>query len=104
VNLLLREKALSYEVLEKYGIFKRDPIEVRFIQMSEELAESLDYVSKLSRAPEHIRGLMAVGEKQGRAFIEQYVGEGEKGAGAGEGDGKPRQQEEAAVLEQAGTT
>jgi NTE family protein len=75
VNTFLREKALSYEVLEKFGITKRDPIDVRFIRMSEELQESLDYVSKLTRGPDHIKRLMADGAQQAEAFIEKYVAE-----------------------------
>ena len=49
----------------------RSPIKVRFIRMSEELQESLDYPSKLSRAPEHIAPLIADGEAQAGTFLDE---------------------------------
>ena len=91
VNLLLREKAISSDALARYGITKRDPIEVRFIKMSQDLLEGLDYVSKLTRGPEHISALMADGEQQGRAFVAQYVKETEPE----KGDGRARRREPA---------
>ena len=47
-NLLLREKAVSDEVLDRIGFTRRQPIAVRFVRMSPELQSTLDYVSKLS--------------------------------------------------------
>ncbi|HXE55866.1 MAG TPA: patatin-like phospholipase family protein, partial [Tepidisphaeraceae bacterium] len=73
INLLLQAGALDPEVLGKADITKHDPFEVRFIRMSDEVQESLDYVNKLTRGPDHIRALMADVEQQGRAFVEQYV-------------------------------
>jgi NTE family protein len=73
VNLFLREGALRADVLEKFGITKHDPIDVRFIRMSDDLLGSLDYVSKLTRGPKHIETLMADGEKQGQKFIDEYL-------------------------------
>lgn len=37
--------------------------------MSKKLLDSLDYASKLSRAPEHIQGLMKDGDKQARKLL-----------------------------------
>jgi NTE family protein len=71
INIFLKEKALAEKVLNKIGVSKRDPIEVRFIQISEALQDSLDYVSKLSRDPSHIKRLIEDGEKQGLAFLER---------------------------------
>ena len=92
VNILIRGGALSAEKLAEHGVTKTDPIEVRFIRMSEEVQDTLDYVSKLTRGPEHIQKLMADGEKQGRAFVEQYVAEAEPG------NGKVRARETAEVM------
>ena len=72
-NLLLREKAVSDEVLDRIGFTRRQPIAVRFVQMSPELQSTLDYVSKLSREPAHIHRLIEDGEKQGRKFLESLT-------------------------------
>ena len=64
-NMLLREKAVSYEALERVGFTRREPVTVRFVRMSTELQSTLDYVSKLSREPSHIHKLIDDGEKQG---------------------------------------
>lgn len=74
-NLLLQQKALNFEVLEKFGFARRDPIRVCTIRMSPELQSSLDYVSKLSRDPSHIHRLIADGEKQGAAFLKHRARE-----------------------------
>ncbi len=71
VNHLLKEKALSEELLNGLNVTKREPIEVHSIEMSEALEDSLDYVSKLSREPSHIKRLIKDGEKQGLAFLER---------------------------------
>src|SRR5262249_6595454 len=72
-NLLLREKALQSDVLERFGFTRHEPIAVRSIKMSDELQSSLDYVSKLSREPAQIHRLIEDGEKQGRAFLESLA-------------------------------
>ena len=69
-NLLLREKAVDFEVLARHGFTRKEPITVRFVHMSSELQSTLDYVSKLSREPSHIHRLIEDGEKQGIAFLE----------------------------------
>jgi len=72
-NLLLREKAVSDEVLDRIGFTRRQPIAVRFVRMSPELQSTLDYVSKLSREPSQIHRLIEDGEQQGRAFLESLA-------------------------------
>jgi len=69
VNLLLREGAVTREFRARVGLDLTEEIKVRFIRMSSELAESLDYPSKLSRHPAHIARLIADGEAQAGAFL-----------------------------------
>jgi NTE family protein len=69
INMLLTEKAFAEEALRRVGVARRDPIKVRMIRMSDELLDSLDYVSKLSREPAYISRLIRDGEQQGRAFL-----------------------------------
>jgi NTE family protein len=69
VNMLLREHAVTREFLARVGLDTSEEIKVRFIRMSAELAEALDYPSKLSRHPAHIAGLIADGEVQAAAFL-----------------------------------
>jgi NTE family protein len=47
------------------------PYHIPFIEMSPELAATLDYESKLDRSQEHIEALMADGERQAAVFIQQ---------------------------------
>ncbi|MGL5033475.1 MAG: patatin-like phospholipase family protein [Microcystaceae cyanobacterium] len=46
------------------------PYHIPMIEMSEELAKTLNYESKLDRSPEMINRLIADGEKQGKHFLE----------------------------------
>jgi NTE family protein len=76
-NLLIKEQALDPAKAERFvaqfgaGFHMRtEPIAIRFIQMSPELHSTLDYVSKISRDPATLHGLIEDGEKQGRAFLE----------------------------------
>jgi NTE family protein len=46
------------------------PYHIPMIEMSEDLARSLTYESKLDRSPENINRLILDGEKQGQKFIE----------------------------------
>lgn len=48
----------------------KKPIGVHVIAMSEEVSKTLDYASKLNRAPALIAKLMADGERQAEAFLE----------------------------------
>jgi hypothetical protein len=50
-----------------------EPIETHYIVMSEDVQNTLDYVSKLTREPGHIERLIQDGEKHGRAFLEKRV-------------------------------
>jgi NTE family protein len=43
------------------------------IEMSAELANSLNYESKLDRSPANIQRLIADGEKQGKQFLEHRL-------------------------------
>ncbi|BBA37327.1 patatin [Methylocaldum marinum] len=49
------------------------PYHIPRIEMSVELAKSLDYESKLDRCPEHIARLIRDGEEQGRRFLESRL-------------------------------
>jgi NTE family protein len=69
VNMLLQEGALTPAFRARFGLDTTEAISVRFIRMSNELEESLDYPSKLSRQPSHIERLLANGEAQARAFL-----------------------------------
>jgi NTE family protein len=69
VNLLIEQNAVTDEFRARFGLEMREPIAVRFIRMSPELIEALDYPSKLSRQPSHIERLVADGEIQAREFL-----------------------------------
>ena len=71
VNLLLEQHAVTPEFMARFGLDMPEPIKVRFIRMSSELAESLDYPSKLSRHPAHIGRLIADGEAQAGVFLDE---------------------------------
>ncbi|WP_133718211.1 patatin-like phospholipase family protein [Methylocaldum gracile] len=49
------------------------PYHIPRIEMSVELAKSLNYESKLDRCPEHIARLVQDGEEQGRRFLESRL-------------------------------
>ena len=46
------------------------PYHIPMIEISEDLAKTLNYESKLDRCPDSINRLIADGEKQGKIFIE----------------------------------
>jgi NTE family protein len=69
LNLILREGLLTDSLRARSNIDMTEPIAVRFIRMSKQLAEGLDYPSKLSRQPDHINRLIADGEAQANAFL-----------------------------------
>jgi NTE family protein len=69
VNLLLKEGALTPDFRAHFGLASVERITVRLIRMSRELANGLDYPSKLSRLAPHIEKLIADGEAQARAFL-----------------------------------
>jgi NTE family protein len=70
INKLLETKGLKEELFEKLGVTRRDPIKIRFIRMSQEFQDNLDYVTKLSREPSYIHQLMDDGEKQALEFLQ----------------------------------
>jgi NTE family protein len=75
MNLLLRERALTPEFRARFAMDATEPVKVRFIRMSKEIEESLDYPSKLSRQPALIARLLADGENQARVFMSALAGE-----------------------------
>jgi NTE family protein len=73
VNLLIRENAFTahFRALMKFDT--TEMIGVRFIRMSEEILEHLDYPTKLSRQPALLKQLMDDGENQARAFLDEIT-------------------------------
>ena len=69
INLLLQAGILTDELRARFGLDMKEIITVRFIRMSKDLEQSLDYPSKLSRQPAHIERLMANGDAQAAAFL-----------------------------------
>jgi NTE family protein len=76
VNMLLKEGALTPGFRASFGLDTTERITVRFIRMSQELQETLDYPSKMSRLPSHIDRLIADGELQATAFLSEMDGVG----------------------------
>jgi NTE family protein len=71
VNILLQEGGLTKRFRSRFGLdTPPEHIGVRFVRMSAELQEGLDYPSKLSRQPSHIAALMADGEAQMGSLLE----------------------------------
>ena len=73
-NTLIEEGALTDKFRARFGIDFTAPIVVHFILMSQELQDSLDYPSKLSRQPGHIERLKADGRLQAAAFLTRIGG------------------------------
>jgi len=69
VNVLLQENALTDTFRARFGLDSTTPIKVRFLRMSDEIQEGLDYPSKLSRQPAHIAKLVADGELRAAQFL-----------------------------------
>jgi NTE family protein len=63
INHLIEKKQFREELKDKYKT-----IAIRWIAMSEEVTDRLDYTSKLERDAEFIDQLMAEGEKQAEIF------------------------------------
>lgn len=59
----------NMDVWKEFGYPTESWVKFRLVQMSKALLDSLDYASKLSRAPEHIHGLMEDGAKQARSLL-----------------------------------
>jgi NTE family protein len=73
LNLLIQESLLTDDVRARFGLDMTQTITLRFIRMSQQLEEGLDYPSKLSRQPAHIDRLMADGEAQAAAFLAERL-------------------------------
>jgi NTE family protein len=67
INELIERGALKEEFLAKYPLTYT---KLRIIRMSEPLAESLDYASKLDRSPSNINTLIADGEARAAEFLQ----------------------------------
>lgn len=98
-NLSLFQEVRFIETINKWidqGMFTKEfiqqkklkPIKVRFIGMSREVGDNLDYVSKLDRDPAFINMLMEDGEKQAQLFWDQIL-EGDDPKSAGEVEALP---------------
>lgn len=91
LNELLLRKAFSADFLKNAGISRpifvpscrgtdeRRAYHIPFIEMSDELQQTLDTEGKLDRNQKNIRPLMADGEKQAAAFIENRIAALQKG-------------------------
>jgi NTE family protein len=66
---IFAHRGFTEELLKTLGYTNPDWVKVRFIQISEEVQDSLDYPSKLSRNLDLIHKLMGDGEKQAREFL-----------------------------------
>jgi len=70
LNLLLKNGALTDEFRARIGLDSTEEVGVRFIRMSPELEQTLDYPSKLSRQPQHIARLISDGQAQANLFLD----------------------------------
>jgi NTE family protein len=84
-NLSLYQEVDFIELINKWieeGFFKEEkvwqikPVKIRWIEMSEEVSDSLDYASKLERGAWFIEKLMADGERQADKFLMSLYGVG----------------------------
>lgn len=64
VNEWYQKGYFNKEIQQKY-----QPVKIRWIEMSPDLSQSLDYASKLDRSRSFIDKLMADGEKQAEQFL-----------------------------------
>lgn len=93
-NLSLFQEVRFIETINRWidqGMFTKEfiqkkqlkPIKVRFIGMSHEVGDNLDYVSKLDRDPAFINMLIEDGEKQAQLFWDEMMA-GEDPSSVGE--------------------
>jgi NTE family protein len=66
INKLIRKGAFAKEFLDNYHY---KVVEIRIVQMSEELQESLDYSTKINRDVDFINLLIHDGEEEGKRFL-----------------------------------
>ena len=74
-NFLLREKAVNFDVLARFGFTRREPISVRFVRC---LPNSVHpgLCQQASREPSQIHRLIEDGEQQGWKFLESLATSG----------------------------
>ncbi|ACK71225.1 Patatin [Gloeothece citriformis PCC 7424] len=70
INEIIELQGFSESFLVEVGYARSKPFKIHIIEMSEALQERLDYASKLSRDPYHIKELMEDGKKQAEKFLE----------------------------------
>lgn len=70
INKWVEQGMFTQEFIEKKDL---KPIKVRFIGMSPEVGDNLDYVSKLDRDPAFINMLISDGEKQAQIFWDELL-------------------------------
>jgi NTE family protein len=78
INLLIEYKAFTKDILRQFGATRVTPVKTRIVKMSEELSDTLDYVTKLSRQPELIARLMRDGEQQGLSLLNDITKSNER--------------------------
>jgi NTE family protein len=66
---ILERKGFSADAFKEYGYDLEKWVKIRFVHMSKEVQDTLDYPSKLSREPGLIHKLMADGERQGQKLL-----------------------------------
>ena len=66
---ILERKGFVEDVWKEFGYNLDKWVKIRFMHMSREVQDSLDYPSKLSRNPELIHKLMEDGERQGQKLL-----------------------------------
>lgn len=80
INYWIEQGVFTQEFITEQDL---TPIRVRFISMSKELGDSLDYVSKLDRDPAFINMLIDDGEDQANMFLDEML-EGDDPTAVGE--------------------
>lgn len=68
INKLIGQDAFRPEYLTDHHL---KPIRIYTIEMSQDLQEALDFPSKLNRNDQFIHSLLADGDSQGRAFLQE---------------------------------
>jgi len=75
---MLEHKGFNEDVWKQHGYDLAKWVRIRFVHMSKEVQDSLDYPSKLSRDPGLIHNLMEDGERQGQKLLAGLSGPAHK--------------------------